>query len=387
MENHDSYEKNYEKASVKRRSKKIIQTDIFNFVDEKFILEPDSHGEDYEENIYRIAANKKLPWVEKYRPGNLNNIISHKEMLDSLKKCIDKRTLPHLLFFGPSGCGKTSTINCCAKELYGKYINFMVLHLNASNDRGIDIVRGPIKNFVSNMSNVMLPKESRDIFKLIILDEIDSMTVEAQSMLRQIIEKNSHTTRFCLICNEIDKVNIALQSRCTLFRFVPLNKHEMKQRLIEICNIEKIQYEPESIDAIVKIADGDMRSAINTLQSVNLIIDKKISDNDVYRITSSCNPIIIKDLFLILENVGLGKNNLIDTIEKCKDILSANNIIMQNLFDELNIIILDSKKFNLDQKIFLIDNLAKSEVYDSVNIDVNQLIYNICSMFLLVKQI
>ena len=161
-------------------------------------------------SIKKTDRINQLPWIEKYRPKEIDQVISHKEIITSLKKFIEKKSLPHLLFFGPSGSGKTSTIKCCANEIYGKYIDCMILELNASNERGIETVRTKIKNFVCNRNSIFLPLNVRGIFKLVILDEIDSMTVEAQGMLRQTIEKHSSTTRFCLICNDIDKINISI---------------------------------------------------------------------------------------------------------------------------------------------------------------------------------
>ena len=337
-----------------------------------------------ESGTQTINQNKKqLPWVEKYRPNQIDNIISHQEIIQSLKKFIDKKTLPHLLFFGPPGSGKTSTIMCCAYEIYKNYTDCMVLQLNASNERGIETVRTKIKNFVSNRNSIFLPEQIRGIFKLVILDEIDSMTVEAQGMLRQTIEKNSTTTRFCLICNEIDKINIALQSRCALFRFTPLNVKDMKIKLEIICKTEKIKYDNESIDSIIKISDGDMRSAINMLQSINLTIDKKITNENVYKISGHCMPQTINNIFIILSDIVKKKTKLNKSVEKIIDIVTNNNVTIFNLLDELKNIIMNSK-FNIKQKIYLIDNFAQNEVYDSVNVDPKIILMNIASLFILI---
>lgn len=338
------------------------------------------------ENVKFNLPKQQLPWVEKYRPKKIDNIISHQEIIQSLKKFIQKRTLPHLLFFGPSGSGKTTTIMCCAYEIYHNYTDCMVLQLNASNERGIETVRTKIKNFVYNKNSIFVPEEIRGVFKLVILDEIDSMTVEAQGMLRQTIEKNSSTTRFCLICNEIDKINIALQSRCALFRFSPLNSIAMKNRLETICRTEKIAYDIESIDSIVKISDGDMRFAINMLQSINLTIDKKITNNNVYKLSGHCMPEIISNIFKILSKITEKKINLMNSVRKIVNIVNNNNITIFNLLEELKNIIIESK-FNIQQKIFLIDNFAKNEVYDSVNVDSKIIIMNIASLFVLVDNI
>ena len=341
----------------------------------------------YESTIVKKINNtNKLPWVEKYRPKQIDHIISHQEIIQSLKKFIEMKTLPHLLFFGPSGSGKTSTIMCCGNEIYGQYRDCMILQLNASNERGIETVRTKIKNFVSNRNSIFLPPEIRNIFKLVILDEIDSMTVEAQGMLRQTIEKNSTTTRFCLICNDIDKINIALQSRCALFRFAPLNMNDMKIRLEEICSIEKIKYNREAVDAIIKISKGDMRSAINVLQHVNLTVDKKITIENVYKISGHCMPSVNNDIFVILNNLCNKKINLSECIDVITDLVVNNNITIFNLLEELKNIVLNSK-LTTKRKIFLIDNFAQTEIYDAVNVDPKNILMIIASLFVMLPSV
>ncbi len=331
---------------------------------------------------------KQLPWIEKYRPQKIDDIISHIDIISSLKKLISKKSLPHLLFFGPSGSGKTSTIKCCAKEIYGSNTDCMILILNASNERGIETVRTKIKNFVCNKNSIFLQdqNESHKIFKLVILDEIDSMTVEAQGMLRQTIEKNNRTTRFCLICNDIDKINIALQSRCALYRFTPLTNVDMKNRLVEICQLEDIKYENDGIDAIIKISHGDMRSAINILQQVSLSFGKNIKYNHIYQISGHCMPDINILIFKKLNSLTKSKIKLQQCIDEILEIVVDNNITIFNMLDELKNIIMQSK-FNVNQKIFLIENFSKNEVYDSLNVDPQNIIMIISSLFVLVPQI
>src|ERR1700733_369396 len=333
------------------------------------------------------GSENKLPWIEKYRPQNLDQIISHTEIIKSLQNFIDRKTLPHLLFFGPSGSGKTSTIICCARKIYKEYMNYMVLQLNASNERGIDTVRNTIKHFVSNRSNIFLPEERRNVFKLVILDEIDSMTIEAQGMLRQTIEKNSDSTRFCLICNEIDKVNVALQSRCTLFRFAPLNMINIKQRLSQICDFEKIKHAKNVISIIAKHSKGDMRAAINILQSIKLSIKhSKISIDDVYKISGYCTPETIAKIFEIFVKLSKSKIKINVAIKEIHNIITNSNITIFNLLDELKNIIIESN-FTQNQKIFLIDRFAINEIFDSINIDCKNIIMNLTSSFILVETI
>nr|QZX43235.1 ATPase family [Mimivirus sp.] len=339
----------------------------------------------YETIVDKVDKKKNLPWIEKYRPKDMNHIISHEEITLALKSFIETKSLPHLLFFGPSGSGKTSTIKCCASKLYDKYTDCMILELNASNERGIETVRTKIKNFVSSKNTIFLPVELRNIFKLVILDEIDSMTVEAQGMLRQTIEKNSKTTRFCLICNDIDKINLALQSRCSLFRFSPLGDNDMYKRLKDICKIENVKYTKGVIEAIINISKGDMRSAINTLQHVNLTVNNKITINDVYKISGHCMPERILEIFNISMNLSKKQNNLYDFVEKITNIVVENNITIFNLLAELKNIVMESK-LTINQKIYLIDNFAKNEYYDAVNVDSKNILMILASLFISVNE-
>jgi len=329
----------------------------------------------------------QIPWIEKYRPQNINDIMSHSIIIDSLKKFIANGTLPHMLFFGPPGTGKTSTIMCCAKEIYGEYEECMILRLNASNERGIDTVRTKIRNFVSNRCGTFLPTDMTKLYKLVILDEIDSMTVDAQGMLRKSIENNSETTRFCLICNNIDKINPALQSRCASFHFSPLDFNSTYNKLSEICKIEKLKTDKNILSAIISLSNGDMRTSINILQSCKMMNNDDIQINDIYKISGYCLPSVIDTVFKKIMYLHNNKESLETTIKQLIEIISNNNLTMYNLLDNLKKKIIDSSYLDNIKKIFLIDNFAKIEVYDSVNIDQNNTIMILCSLFVLIKKI
>jgi len=220
-----------------------------------------------------------LPWVEKYRPNALEELISHEDIISTIRTFISQDKLPHLLFYGPPGTGKTSTILACAKEIYpAKQFNSMVLELNASDDRGIGIVRGQILNFAS----------TRTIFnsgyKLVILDEADAMTNDAQNALRRIIEKFTDNVRFCLIGNYLSKIIPALQSRCTRFRFGPLGAEQILPRLEHVCKEEKVTITEDGKEALMTLSQGDMRKVINILQSCNMAFGEVTEDN-VYTCT------------------------------------------------------------------------------------------------------
>ncbi|XP_059405560.1 replication factor C subunit 5 [Carassius carassius] len=234
---------------------------------------------------------RNLPWVEKYRPQTLDDLISHQDILSTIQKFISEDRLPHLLFYGPPGTGKTSTILACAKQLYkDKEFNSMVLELNASDDRGIDVVRGPILSFASTRT---IFKKG---FKLVILDEADAMTQDAQNALRRVIEKFTENTRFCLICNYLSKIIPALQSRCTRFRFGPLSQGQMIPRLEHVIQQESIDscifknlfftvfHTPDGMKAIVTLSTGDMRRSLNILQSTHMAYGK-VTEEMVYTCT------------------------------------------------------------------------------------------------------
>uniref|UniRef100_A0A3P9KL73 Replication factor C subunit 5 n=2 Tax=Oryzias TaxID=8089 RepID=A0A3P9KL73_ORYLA len=223
--------------------------------------------------------SRNLPWVEKYRPQKLDDLISHRDILSTIQRFVREDRLPHLLLYGPPGTGKTSTILACARQLYkDKEFNSMVLELNASDDRGIDVVRGPILSFASTRT---IFKKG---FKLVILDEADAMTQDAQNALRRVIEKFTENTRFCLICNYLSKIIPALQSRCTRFRFGPLSADQMIPRLRHVIQEESIDITEDGMKAIVTLSSGDMRRSLNVLQSTSMAYGK-VTEDSVYTCT------------------------------------------------------------------------------------------------------
>lgn len=211
------------------------------------------------------------PWVEKYRPRYVKDVVHHEHIKQVLKGAEKTGDLPHLLFHGPPGTGKTSTILALARTLFGDAnLKERVLELNASDERGLDVVREKIKTF--SKVSVSSFKTQCPPFKLVILDEADTMTADAQSALRRTMETHSVVTRFCLICNYVSKIIAPLASRCAKFRFSTLTPGSMKGRLLYICERENIIFQNccrDVFDAVVKSSRGDMRSAVNLLQTVS----------------------------------------------------------------------------------------------------------------------
>lgn len=212
------------------------------------------------------------PWVEKYRPKKLDEVAAQDHAITVLKKTLSSANLPHMLFYGPPGTGKTSTILALTKELYGPELcKTRVLELNASDERGISIVREKVKNFarltVSKPSKDDLERYPCPPYKIIVLDEADCMTADAQSALRRTMETYSTVTRFCLICNYVTRIIDPLASRCSKFRFKSLDEANAMSRLEEIAQKESVQYQEGVLQRIMEISGGDMRKAITLLQS------------------------------------------------------------------------------------------------------------------------
>ncbi len=211
-------------------------------------------------------------WSEKYRPKKLDDIVDQKEIKKGISRLIKDRDLPHMLFAGPAGVGKTTAALCVANEIFGEgwqnndAIRDRVLQLNASDERGIKVVREKIKNHIQWSSSVG-DKQATEIFKLIILDEADEMTSEAQTALRRMMEDGARTTRFIIICNYLSQIIEPIQSRCVVFRFTRLSKEDVVDHLKMICEKEKVKHDEKAISQIYDATGGDMRHSINIMQA------------------------------------------------------------------------------------------------------------------------
>ncbi|PPQ69824.1 hypothetical protein CVT26_014202 [Gymnopilus dilepis] len=234
-------------------------------------------------------ADDNLPWVEKYRPVNLDDVVSHKDIITTIERFIEKNRLPHLLFYGPPGTGKTSTILAVARRIYGADYKKQILELNASDERGIDVVREQVKQFAE--TRTLFSKG----FKLIILDEADMMTQQAQAALRRVIEQYTRNVRFCIICNYVNKIIPAIQSRCTRFRFSPLPITEVEKRLATVIEAENVNLTSDGKNALLKLSKGDMRRALNVLQACHAAYDT-IGEAEIYNCTGNPQPADIETI-------------------------------------------------------------------------------------------
>ena len=316
-----------------------------------------------------------LPWVEKYRPTKLDDVISHVEIINTLTNFIANNKIPHMIFYGPPGTGKTTTILACAKKIYGSNYNSMILELNGSDDRGINVVREQIKNFSatdSKISSILCQSNDEpniiinNNIKLVILDEADAMTYDAQFALRRVIELYTDSTRFCLICNYLTKIIPAIQSRCQMFRFAPINNIDHQSKIEQVIQIENINIEKNAIEKIIELSEGDMRKSLNLLQSQYMINGiNLITLNSLYRSigypTDNERDQMINDIE--------GKN-LLEIYQILNKLQSENNLSNQDIIREISSyyvkINLNSKKKlskNIQDKLLnLFDELANVEI-------------------------
>jgi len=296
-----------------------------------------------------------LLWVEKYRPKNLSEIMSQENNIKFIKKFLTVNKLPHLLLFGSSGTGKTSAILACARELNKKNFHSFILELNASEHRGIDVVREKIKDFATT-------KSMYDGLKIIILDEADSMTTIAQSALRRILEKYSKNVKFCIICNYLNKIIPALQSRCIRLKFSQLLVDDIKTLLLKICDKENLKISDNVLNGIIDLSTGDMRKAINLLQ--NIYIQKNIvTIEDLYNYIGQPTPNTISLIFDIVNN----EKNIKISFDKINNLINENSLLLSNIITFIHNKLLniikneDTNKYDNSTLLFLFENLADLE--------------------------
>lgn len=227
-----------------------------------------------------------LPWIEKYRPQKMNEVVQEKHIIDLFNNIIISKQMPHLLLYGLPGTGKTSSILALGREMFGNFFSQRVIEFNASDDRGINAVREKITKSARQYVSELETSEGKKIpsFKIIILDEADSMTDEAQDALRVVIEQYSTVTRFCFICNFINKITDAIKSRCSSVNFKKISSTYVMNQLKKIASLESMTLSDDNFNTIINVTDGDLRRAIMILQNLKykhdyyVKINQKISD-------------------------------------------------------------------------------------------------------------
>jgi replication factor C small subunit len=291
---------------------------------------------------------QELPWVEKYRPKGLDDVMGHDSITKRLKSYVDKQNVPNLLFSGPAGTGKTSSSIALAKELFGANYEQNFLELNASDDRGIDVVRKTIKDFARTLA-------FDSHFKIIFLDECDALTQDAQQALRRTMEKYTKTCRFILSCNYSSKIIEPLQSRCVIYRFKPLNGEDIKKHIKEIVDEEKLSIDEEALEAINYVSQGDMRKSINILQASSSI-NESIDSETVYSVSSRARP----DQILEMIDFAL-TGKFIEARKKLDELMYEYGMSGEDILKQLyrETMALDDDKISERDKVDLIDTLGE----------------------------
>ncbi|MCH7902117.1 replication factor C small subunit [archaeon] len=290
----------------------------------------------------------ELPWIEKYRPETLEQIVGQNDITRRLQSYVKNNTMPNLLFSGSAGIGKTSCSIALAKEFFKESFSQNFLELNASDERGIDVVRDTIKNFARTLA-------FDSGFKIIFLDESDALTTDAQQALRRTMEKYVRTCRFILSCNYSSKIIEPIQSRCVVFRFSQLNSKAIEGKIKEISKNEKVSIDDKAIEAIIYVSSGDLRKAINVLQAASST-GEKVTEKIVYEVSARARPEEVKEMIkLALSGKFLEARSALDKLIYEYG-MSGEDVILQ-LHREL--IDMDESEVDSNTKIELVDKIGE----------------------------
>lgn len=259
-------------------------------------------------------------WAEKYRPKTLDEMVDRDEIVSRFKSFVKDKNLPHLLLVGPAGVGKTTSILCLARDLYGAGYQNYILELNASDERGIDVIREKVKNFARTAAIA-----SEVSFKILILDEADSLTTAAQHALRRTMEVYTRTCRFCLIGNYSENIIDPIQSRCSVFRFSPLAEQDVKSYITTIAKKEGVKMIPEGLDAVFEASQGDMRKATNLLQAA-AATQGEVDDIAIYSVLGRVSPQRVRDMI----NLGI-KGEFLEAREILRSLLIDEGLAAEDI--------------------------------------------------------
>jgi replication factor C small subunit len=277
---------------------------------------------------YNVIPLSSGMWSEKYRPKTLEEIVNQTEIVTRLKTFVEEKNLPHLLFVGPAGVGKTTSILALARDLYGPSYRNFILELNASDERGIGIIREKVKNF-ARTSAIASPVS----FKILIMDEADHLTSDAQHALRRTMELYTNTCRFCLLGNYSENIIDPIQSRCSVFRFSPLEEVELKNYIKEIALKENLKIVDEGLDAIYQASKGDVRKAINMLQAA-AANQTLIEDVTIYNLLGNVSPEKVKEML----SVAL-EGKFLESRDRLRELLIDQGLapedIIRNIYREI----------------------------------------------------
>jgi replication factor C subunit 3/5 len=304
-----------------------------------------------------LYMTSKIPWIEKYRPKNLDDIIDHSKKIATLKALVEDNQLPHLLFYGPPGSGKTSMILALARHMYGEKYKRCIIEINGSSERGIDTIRGSVINFIQAAAGCV---------KLVILDEADALTGEAQGALKSVMEKFHKHARFCLICNDVNKISPALQSRCVKMVYSTLKPLSIKSKVLDIVEKEQINITDEGINALISL-QRDFRQLLNELQKMhyyNGYLGNQIGVEEVY---SSMGKPTVTDMNSIINVLFTGSFE--EAKDHLMDLYLSSRINMVDLVSFILLKVIGLKKLDIRQQHFLIKTL--SDIDKNVRIGCN----------------
>ncbi|KAK4775631.1 hypothetical protein SAY87_023592 [Trapa incisa] len=298
------------------------------------------------------------PWVEKYRPKQVKDVAHQDEVIRVLNNTLETADCPHMLFYGPPGTGKTTTALAIAHQLYGPELyKSRVLELNASDDRGINVVRTKIKDFAS----VAVASGQRQggypcpPYKIIVLDEADSMTEDAQNALRRTMETYSKITRFFFICNYISRIIEPLASRCAKFRFKPLPQEVMGSRISYICKEEGLNLDDEVLSTLSVISQGDLRRAITYLQGAARLYGSSISCKDLINVSGVIPPEASEALFFAC------KSGNFDLANKEVSNIIAEGYPVSQMLNQLLDMVVEADDISDEQKARICQKLAEAD--------------------------
>jgi replication factor C subunit 2/4 len=339
----------------------------------------DDYTIEQRESTYKIKTvkpekynvKKYIPFIEKYRPRNFDDLILPVTMSYKIENIIKSKskTMPNLIITGPPGTGKTSTILCISKKMFGKNYKDMILELNASNNRTLDFINSTVANFCKQKSSISDQNQ-----KLIIFDEADNITNKAQNLLANLMEEYAHNTCFAFTCNESSKIIESVQSRCIILRYLPMTNNNIRSRLESICKKENITYDAEGINKLIFISQGDIRQAINNMEAT-FYGYSSVTEENVNKLCYHPHPQIIKEI--IKECIDM---NIIKSIKHIHDLKNkgycSNDILLTliNVLRELNL-----REGDEDIRINFIKIIADCYMNVSDGIDTNLQLYGCLS--------